>query len=40
MQVDSQELSGRTMLSVPGYERKVEFGTMVTFAYPLEGQGE
>uniref|UniRef100_A0A8C5A2W1 Valine--tRNA ligase, mitochondrial n=1 Tax=Gadus morhua TaxID=8049 RepID=A0A8C5A2W1_GADMO len=38
IEVDSQELSGRTMLSVPGYERKVEFGTMVTFAYPLEGQ--
>uniref|UniRef100_A0A8C5FXM2 Valine--tRNA ligase, mitochondrial n=1 Tax=Gadus morhua TaxID=8049 RepID=A0A8C5FXM2_GADMO len=36
IEVDSQELSGRTMLSVPGYERKVEFGTMVTFAYPLE----
>ncbi|CAL8363597.1 unnamed protein product [Arctogadus glacialis] len=38
IEVDSQEISGRTMLSVPGYERKVEFGTMVTFAYPLEGQ--
>ncbi|KAF7643551.1 hypothetical protein LDENG_00237490 [Lucifuga dentata] len=26
------------MLSVPGYENKVEFGTMVSFAYPIEGQ--
>ncbi|XP_076610498.1 valine--tRNA ligase, mitochondrial isoform X2 [Chaetodon auriga] len=35
--VDSKELSGQTMLSVPGYENKVEFGTMFTFAYPIEG---
>lgn len=39
-QVDSKELSGQTMLSVPGYENKVEFGTMLTFAYPVEGHGE
>ena len=39
-QVDSKELCGQTMLSVPGYENKVEFGTMVTFAYPVEGYGE
>ncbi|KAG7275461.1 hypothetical protein CRUP_008317 [Coryphaenoides rupestris] len=38
IEVESKELSGRTWLSVPGYDRKVEFGTMVTFAYPLEGQ--
>ncbi|MBN3299897.1 SYVM protein, partial [Amia calva] len=38
IEVDSVQLSGRTLLSVPGYEDKVEFGTMVTFAYPLEGQ--
>uniref|UniRef100_A0A672LN87 Valine--tRNA ligase, mitochondrial n=1 Tax=Sinocyclocheilus grahami TaxID=75366 RepID=A0A672LN87_SINGR len=38
IEVDSKELSGRTLLSVPGYEQKVEFGIMVTFAYPLEGQ--
>ncbi|XP_054462688.1 valine--tRNA ligase, mitochondrial isoform X2 [Anoplopoma fimbria] len=37
IEVDSMELSGQTMLSVPGYEDKVEFGTMLTFAYPLEG---
>lgn len=39
-QVDSKELSEQTMLSVPGYENKVEFGTMLTFAYPIEGHGE
>ncbi|XP_069054704.1 valine--tRNA ligase, mitochondrial isoform X2 [Lepisosteus oculatus] len=38
IEVDSVQLTGRTLLSVPGYEDKVEFGTMVTFAYPLEGQ--
>ena len=39
-QVDSKELSGPTMLSVPGYENKVEFGTMFTFAYPIDDHGE
>ncbi|XP_042362406.1 valine--tRNA ligase, mitochondrial [Plectropomus leopardus] len=37
IEVDSKELSGQTMLPVPGYENKVEFGTMLTFAYPIEG---
>ncbi|XP_016120906.1 valine--tRNA ligase, mitochondrial-like, partial [Sinocyclocheilus grahami] len=36
--VDSKELSGWTLLSVPGYQHKVEFGILLTFAYPLEGQ--
>ncbi|KAG5843164.1 hypothetical protein ANANG_G00185590 [Anguilla anguilla] len=38
IEVDTVELSGRTLRSVPGYQNKVEFGTMVTFAYPIEGQ--
>ncbi|KAM4630957.1 valine--tRNA ligase, mitochondrial [Polymixia lowei] len=38
IEVDSKELSGRTMLSVPGYQKKVEFGMMVTFAYPIDGR--
>ncbi|KAM4539406.1 valine--tRNA ligase, mitochondrial isoform 2-T2 [Odontesthes bonariensis] len=37
IEVDSKEVSGQTMVSVPGYENKVEFGTMLTFAYPVEG---
>ncbi|XP_013882204.1 valine--tRNA ligase, mitochondrial [Austrofundulus limnaeus] len=37
IEVDSVEVSGPTMLSVPGYENKVEFGAMYTFAYPVEG---
>lgn len=28
------------MLSVPGYDEEVEFGSLLTFAYPLEGHGE
>ncbi|XP_049606433.1 valine--tRNA ligase, mitochondrial isoform X2 [Syngnathus scovelli] len=39
IEVDSKELFGKTMLSVPNYEHKVEFGTMLTFAYPLDGHG-
>ncbi|KAJ8273801.1 hypothetical protein GJAV_G00105680 [Gymnothorax javanicus] len=38
IEVDTVELSGRTLRSVPGYQSKVEFGTMITFAYPLEGE--
>jgi valyl-tRNA synthetase len=34
--VDKTELSGRTLLSVPGYEEKVEFGVLVSFAYKVE----
>lgn len=37
IEVDWKELSGQTMLSAPGYEKKVEFGTMLTFAYSVEG---
>lgn len=29
------ELSGRTLLSIPGYEKKIEFGVLVFFAYQL-----
>lgn len=29
------ELNGRTLLSIPGYEKKVEFGILVSFAYQL-----
>lgn len=37
IEVDSKDLSGPTLLSVPGYDNKVEFGTMLTFAYAIEG---
>lgn len=37
LQVDKIELSGRTLLSVPSYKEKVEFGVLVSFAYTVEG---
>jgi len=37
--VDKKELTGRTMLAVPGYDNKVEFGVLVSFAYKIEGSG-
>uniref|UniRef100_H3B5X3 valine--tRNA ligase n=1 Tax=Latimeria chalumnae TaxID=7897 RepID=H3B5X3_LATCH len=38
-QVDKKELTGRTLLPVPGYAEKVEFGVLVSFAYKIEGSG-
>lgn len=29
------ELTGRTLMSVPGYAEKVEFGVLVSFAYKV-----
>ncbi|TNN81671.1 Valine--tRNA ligase [Liparis tanakae] len=38
--VDKKELTGRTLLPVPGYKEKVEFGVLVSFAYKVEGSDE
>lgn len=35
IEVDKIELPGRTFISVPGYEEKVEFGVLVSFAYEV-----
>uniref|UniRef100_A0A8D0AM51 Valine--tRNA ligase n=1 Tax=Sander lucioperca TaxID=283035 RepID=A0A8D0AM51_SANLU len=40
IEVDKKELSGRTLLPVPGYKEKVEFGVLVSFAYKVDGSGE
>ena len=41
IEVDSKELEGRTLLPVPGYTEKVEFGVIISFSYKLEdGSGE
>lgn len=37
IEVDKKELAGRTLLPVPGYKDRVEFGVLVSFAYLLEG---
>lgn len=39
LQVDKKELTGRTLLPVPGYKEKVEFGVLVSFAYKVDGSG-
>lgn len=40
IEVDKKELPGRTLLAVPGYEEKVEFGVLVSFAYKVEDSDE
>jgi hypothetical protein len=37
--VDEKEIIGRTMLRVPGHKKKVEFGTLKSFAYKVAGAG-
>lgn len=36
-QVDYEDIKGRTLLKVPGYEDPMEFGVLTSFAYSLEG---
>ncbi|KAM4641094.1 valine--tRNA ligase, mitochondrial [Discoglossus pictus] len=36
IEVESQQLTGKTYLSIPGYQRKVPFGLLFTFAYSTE----
>ena len=40
LEVDNKDLSGRTLLDVPGYKKKVEFGVLTYFKYPVEGSNE
>ncbi|KAF2459781.1 valyl-tRNA synthetase-like protein [Lineolata rhizophorae] len=40
LEVDNKELEGRTLLDVPGYDRKVEFGVITYFKYPIDGSEE
>ncbi|CAG6014988.1 unnamed protein product [Menidia menidia] len=40
LKVDKKELTGRTLLPVPGYKDKVEFGVLVSFAYRVDGSDE
>jgi valyl-tRNA synthetase len=40
LEVDNKELEGRTLIDVPGYDRKVEFGVLTFFKYPIEGSTE
>lgn len=40
LEVVNKELEGRSLLDVPGYDRKVEFGVLTHFMYPVEGSEE
>ncbi|QDS78169.1 Valine--tRNA ligase, mitochondrial [Venturia effusa] len=40
LEVDSLEISAKTKLSVPGYERKIEFGVLTYFKYRIHGSNE
>lgn len=40
LEVDNKDLEGRTMLDVPGYDRKIEFGVITHFKYPIDGSEE
>lgn len=40
LEVVNKELTGRTLLDVPGYDKKVEFGIIVHFKYNIEGTDE
>src|SRR2546423_10940214 len=37
LEVDNIELPGRTLLSVPGYDKKIEFGVLTHFKYEIQG---
>lgn len=41
LEVDNKELSGRTKLKVPGYDKMIEFGVLTYFKYPIsKGEGK
>lgn len=40
LEVDQMQIEGRTLFSVPDYDEKIEFGVIVSFAYPIEGTDE
>lgn len=40
LEVDQKELEGTTKLDVPGYDRKIEFGTLTYFKYQIDGSDQ
>ncbi|KAH6714393.1 valyl-tRNA synthetase [Leptodontidium sp. MPI-SDFR-AT-0119] len=40
LEVVNKELSGRTLIDIPGYDKKVEFGIIVHFRYEIQGTDE
>ena len=39
LKVESVPVSGRTYIEVPGYDNKIPFGVMSSFAYCVDGSG-
>jgi valyl-tRNA synthetase len=40
LEVNQKELDGTTKLDVPGYDKKIEFGTLTYFKYQIEGSDQ
>jgi valyl-tRNA synthetase len=40
LEVENKDISGRTLLSVPGYDKKVEFGVLTYFIYQIPESNE
>jgi len=40
LEVNNLEVSGRTLLTVPNYDKKIEVGVIVYFKYPIDGSDE
>lgn len=40
LEVINKEITGRTMIDVPGYEKKIEFGVLTHFKYQIESSDE
>ncbi|KAJ5983620.1 hypothetical protein N7481_005719 [Penicillium waksmanii] len=40
LEVNQLEIDGTTKLTIPGYDRKIEFGTLTYFKYPIEGSDQ
>ena len=38
--MENVPVTGRTYIDVPGYDGKILFGAMSSFAYPVDGLGE
>ncbi|WEW58437.1 valyl-tRNA synthetase [Emydomyces testavorans] len=40
LEVENKDLEGRTLLDVPGYDKKIEFGVLTHFLYEIDGTDE
>ncbi|KAI2144837.1 hypothetical protein LOZ28_001363 [Ophidiomyces ophidiicola] len=40
LEVENRDLDGRTLLDVPGYDKKIEFGVLTHFLYEIDGSNE